>query len=134
MTNIFYIDTIYDMIDYSFTKFDGIAPRGDDRIAINKTGLIRLSSGFCRKTKARSYKYAVLYFDKTKYAIGIKFSNNKESGVLTVTHDKSAATISAKSFLKVNGLSLRSYYRRYSWEKKTISAIGEIFIIDLKQK
>lgn len=119
---------------YNFERFTGSVPRGDTKIGINKSGLIRLSSGFCRIANVLSYEFAVLFYDKTNNAIAIKLTNKKEPGILKLTRDNNAATISAKSFLSVNSLLLRSNFGRFSWKKQTITDIGEVFIIVLGKK
>ena len=119
---------------YNFVKYKGKYLRGDNKISIQKSGLVRLSSGFCRITNAMNYKYSVLFFDSSKRAIAFKFTNEREEGALKVTKDRNAATISAKSFMSANHLSSRSYFRRYDWVKQNISEIGEVFIIELDKK
>lgn len=119
------------MKTYSFVKFDGVYSRGDTKISLNMSGLIRLSSGFCRVTDILKFKYVVLYYDNTNQAIAFKFTNQSEDGVLKVTKDTTGATISAKSFMKANKLELRSYFRRYDWKKQTIDDIGDVFIVEL---
>ena len=119
---------------YKFERFTGSAPRGDTKIAINKSGLIRLSSGFCRVTNILNYEFAILFYDKTNKAIAIKFTSKKEPGILKLTRDKNAATISARSFLRVNSLLLRSNFDRFDWKNETIPNIGEVFIIELNKK
>ena len=121
-------------MQYNFVRFTGNYPRGDTRIAINKSGLIRLSAGFCRDTNAKNFKYAVLFFDSANKAIAIKFTNVSQDGALRVTKDKAAATLSAKAFMNVNSLMLRSYFRRYDYKKEVISGIGEAYIIHLGKK
>ncbi len=121
-------------MDYNFVKYEGNYPRGDNKISIQKSGLVRLSSGFCRTTDAMSYKYAVLFFDSSKRAIAFKFTNERENGALKITKDRNAATVSAKSFINANNLNLRSYFGRYGWVKRNIPEIGEVFIIELGKK
>ncbi len=121
-------------MDYKFERFTGSVPRGDTKIAINKSGLIRLSSGFCRTNNSFNYEFAILFYDKINKAIAIKFTKNKEPGILKLTKDKNAATISAKSFLNVNSLLIRSNFDRFDWKKQTIPNIGEVFIIELNKK
>jgi hypothetical protein len=128
-----HLDVPCDM-EYKFERFTGSVPRGDTKIAINKSGLIRLSSGFCRVANILNYKFAILFYDKTNNAIAIKFTHNKEPGFLKLTKDRSAATISGKSFLRVNSLLLRSNFGRFAWKKQTIPNIGEVFIIELNKK
>lgn len=122
------------MIQYEFEKFDGTYSRGDTKISINKPGLIRLSSGFCRATNATNFKYAVLFYDRTNKAIAFKFTNVQEKGALKITKDRTGATISAKSFMRAKKLFLRSYFNRYDWKKQAIPDIGEVFIINLGKK
>ncbi len=118
-------------MSYKFIKFNGIAPRGDTKIGINKSGLIRLSSGFCRITNARSFDYTILFYDSVNRAMAFRFTNKKEDGVLTVTKDGTAATVSGKSFFTANNLDLQSFSGRYDWTKMVHPDIGEIYIIDL---
>jgi hypothetical protein len=121
------------MSEYSFVKYTGNSPRGDTKIAINKSGLIRLSSGFCRLTNVTDFEYAILFYDPVKKAIAFNFTNTQEDGALKVTKDRTGATLSATSFMKVNKLLLRSYFGRHEWKKLHIQNIGEVYIIDLNK-
>lgn len=121
------------MNEYTFVKYNGNFSRGDNKIAINKTGLIRLSSGFCRTTNIMQFKYVILFYDSIKKAIAFKFTNTQEDGTFKVTKDRTGATLSAVSFLKVNKISLRNYSGRYEPKKLTIKNIGEVYIIDLNK-
>ena len=122
------------MDTYKFTKFNGVYPRGDTKIGFQKSGLIRLSSGFCRVTDVKKFKYVLIYFDNNNKAIALKFTDNREDGRLKVTHDGTGATISATSFLKANNLFLRNTFKRYDWKKITLPDIGEVYIIELRNK
>jgi len=120
---------------YKFVKFEGgYHPRGDTKIAINNSGLIRLSSGFCRITKATNFTYAVLFYDATNQAVAFKFTEHLEKGAVKITKDKTAATLATKSFFNANGLNFKSHFGRYDWKKLTISDIGEVYIIELTKK
>lgn len=119
---------------YQFARFDGIYTRGDTKVGLNRSGLVRLSSGFCRLYNILDFKYVVLYYDISNKAIGLRFTNILEDGRLSVTKDTTGATISAKSFMKANNLELRSYFGRYEAKRKHINDIGEIFIIELGKK
>lgn len=122
------------MKKYSFKKFNGIYSRGDTKIGINKSGLIRLSSGFCRVTNATNFKYCVLFYDNSNEAMAFRFLNVREDGVLKITRDTTGATVSARSFFKANKLDLGTYSGRYEWEKLKVTGIGEVFIIELGKK
>lgn len=122
------------MKNWSFQKFDGVYHRGDTKIGINKSGLIRLSSGFCRLTSILNFKFCLLYYDRNNDAIAFKFVNTKEDGILKLTKDTTGATISGKTFFTANGLDLKIYTGRYNWEKQIIPGIGEVFIIEPNKK
>lgn len=120
-------------MSYNFIKYDGHVPRGDTKVGLNKSGLLRLSTGFCRATNIKFFKYAVLFFDDTNKAIAIKPTNSKKEAIFTITNDGTAATISIKSFLKANSIDFKKA-KRYDWKKQTLSNIGEVYIIDLDKK
>ena len=123
-----------DMKNWKFTKFTGKYTRGDTKIGINKSGLIRLSSGFCRLTASNDYKYCLMFYDKDNKAIALKFVNAREDGVMKVTRDTTGATVSAKTFFKANSLDLGTYSGRYEWDKQLLPTLGYVFIIELNQK
>lgn len=122
------------MKKYSFTKFEGIYLRGDNKIAINRGGLIRLSVGFCRTTNVKDFRYAVLFYDATNKAIAFKFTFNQAKGALKLTRDKSSLTISGKLFFSVNNLEEKKCLGRYEWQKLSLPDIGEVYIIELTKK
>ena len=122
------------MKNYNFVKFQGVYHRGDQRIGVNKSGLIRLSAGFCRATNAKSFKYVLLFYDKNNQAIAFKFTNKLEDGVLRVTQDDTAAAVSAKAFMVMNKLNLNEWVGRFAWNKLNIEGVGEAFIIELSNK
>lgn len=131
LTNLLTLGIILAM--YKFIKYTGNYTRGDTKIAINKSGLIRLSSGFCRLTNIKRFEYVVLYYDSVEKAIAFKFTNTQEDGAFKVTKDRTGATLSALSFLKTNKILLRSYFGRYEYKKQTVQNIGEVYIIDLNR-
>jgi hypothetical protein len=120
------------MKKWAFKKFDGTVPRGDTKIGINKSGLIRLSAMFCRITMVTKFKYCLLYYDGGNRAVALKFTNSKEDGAVTVTKDLKSATLSAKSFFSTNKLDLLSIAGRYDWQKVNVPDIGGVFIIELQ--
>jgi hypothetical protein len=117
---------------YSFVRFDGTYTRGDSKIGLNKSGLIRLSTGFCKLTNAKSFKYAALFYDSNNKAIAIKFLNKMEDAVLKVTQDGTAATLSALRFINSNKISLKESAGRYSWVKQEIEGTGEVYVFEIK--
>lgn len=123
---------VYNMhMKYRFRKFEGKYFRGDEMIAINKSGLIRLSSGFCRTTNITRFTYIIMFYDPVNRAIALKFIKDAESGALKVTKDGTGATVAAKSFFLSNKLDLFKLARRYRWKNQIIPDIGEVYIIEL---
>lgn len=122
------------MAYYQFVKFSGVYPRGDTKIGINKSGLIRLSAGFCRNTNIKKFKFTIMYYDSNNNVIAFKFTSNREDGRLKVTHDGTGATVSGSSFMKTNNLNSKSISGRYGWKKINQPEIGELFIIELDKK
>lgn len=122
------------MKQYSFTRFDGVHQRGDNKIAINRGGLIRLSVGFCRVTNVRDFKYVVLFYDSNNKAIAFKFTVNQAMGALKLTKDKASLTISAKLFFMMNNLEEKNCLGRYQWQKLSLPNIGEVYVIELNKK
>ena len=122
------------MKQYRFNRFEGRYQRGDNKIAINRFGLIRLSAGFCRTTNVKDFEYAVLFYDSTNKAIAFKFTKSQEKGALKLTKDNSSLTISAKLFFSANNLEEKKCLGRYDWEKLSLPDIGEVYIIELSKK
>ena len=122
------------MKQYSFNRFEGEYQRGDNKIAINRFGLIRLSAGFCRTTNVKDFKYTVLFYDPTNKAIAFKLIASQEKGALRLTKDKSSLTISAKLFFLANNLEEKKCLGRYDWERLSLPYIGEVYIIELNKK
>lgn len=122
------------MKQYQFVKFQGTYYRGDTRIGINKSGLIRLSSGFCRTTNVKNFQYAILFYDKTNKAIAFKFTNKPEDGALKISTDDTAAAVSAKAFMSTNNLNLNEWAGRYDWNILNIKDVGDVYIIELSNK
>jgi len=45
-----------------------------------------------------------------------------------------AVALPTRSFLKANNIDPKLYHGRYDWKKEKVEGIGEIFIIELKEK
>ena len=93
------------MKQYSFNRFEGEYQRGDNKIAINRFGLI-----------------------------AFKLIASQEKGALRLTKDKSSLTISAKLFFLANNLEEKKCLGRYDWERLSLPYIGEVYIIELNKK
>ncbi len=121
------------MKKYSFTKFEGDYPRGNSTISINRPGLLRLSSSFCKTTNITDFKYVILFFDKLNNAIALHPTNEFEKGASKITKDKKASAVSIKAFIIANNLNLEDYLGKYGWVMQNLPSIGDVYIIELKK-
>lgn len=120
-------------MEYSFQKFEGTNVRLENRITITKSKAIGFPTEFSDKNDVKTYKYAVLYFDKTAKAIGIMFSNEEGTNdrFSLIKSPKYGASIIAQSFFKANGIDPIKYHGRYVWKKVPMEGAGELFVIEL---
>ncbi len=85
----------------AFEKYEGQRPRGTkDVVSIRKNGQIAFNSKSVQSFGVKSYKYAYLYYDKSKRMIGIELSPTKERGARKITMLGGTALISGSAFLK----------------------------------
>jgi hypothetical protein len=121
---------------YNFKKFEKIHARFEERITITKSNSIGLPTFFCKKNNVANFKYAVLFWDKEKKAIGIQLTNDEEekSKFRIMHHKKYGASIIARSFFKTYDINTEEYRGRYNWEKPDIEGVGRIFVIELKKQ
>jgi len=121
------------MKKYNFIKFEGEYLRGNTKISINRPGLLRLSSSFCKVTNVTNFKYVTLFFDKSNSAIALHPTNELEKGASKITKDKKASAISIKAFMKSNNLDPNDYLGRHEWVSQNLPGIGDVYIIELKK-
>jgi hypothetical protein len=122
---------------YSFVKFVGRNSKIENRITITRSHSFGLPTKFYKDNSLDDYKTVELYWDGETRAVGLKFTN--EIG----GHDRFAITkhpggfggsVLAKSFFTTYGLSPDKYRGRYTWKKENIEGVGELFIIELKER
>lgn len=124
-------------MSYNFTKFTALKQRSVDKISITGSNTFNFPSKFYKDNLIDNYKYIILYFDLASKAIGLKFSNDEEEkSKLTIQKSGRGygGFISATSFFKTNNIDLTLNKGRYDWKKETIEGIGELYIIELKEK
>ena len=125
-------------MEYNFTKFTNRNSKNEERITITKSNSIGFPTGFYKENNIDKYKFVVLFWDKDKKAIGIKFTNDEENkdekNRFTIsTNPKYGGGIIVRSFFTSNGIDTQKYHGRYEWKKINID--GEtVFVIELKEK
>lgn len=120
-------------MDYSFQKFEGTNVRLESRITVTKSKSIGFPTAFSEKNNIKTYKYAVLFYDKNLKAIGIKFINDEEekNKFSIIKSPKYGASVVAQSFFKANDIDPKKYHGRYEWKKVDVDRVGKIFVIEL---
>lgn len=129
-------------MEYDFQKFTAVGKRFENRISVTRNRAIGFPTQFYKENGVRKFKYATLFFDRSRNAIGIKFTNNEEeSGRLAISHSKNdyGGHILANSFFKANRINPKRFAGRYEYDKRSLSALnidepGDMFIIQLAER
>jgi hypothetical protein len=128
-------------MDYNFVKHTQVNKRFEERITVTRSRHIGFPTQFYIDNKLADYKFAVVFYDKEKNAIGIKFTSTKEEGAITIARHNNAygGYISATSFFKYNRINTKKYAGRYEYKKIPLSSTGvdepgDLFVIELKEK
>lgn len=113
------------------------AKLGDPFIRINKTGSISINSDFYEQildTSRNPPKYVILAYSANKNSIAFMFTNEKKSGVISLTPRNNQASFSAVSFfksIKLNPEQLHKTQRHYVTQQE-IPGLGKHWVADLK--
>lgn len=122
---------------YNFSKFTALKQRSVDKISITGSHTFNFPSKFYNDNSLNNYKYVILYYDANVRAIGIQFTND-EAEKFKLKIQKSdrgyGGFISATSFFKTNNIDTKIYKGRYDWKKETVENIGELYVIELKER
>lgn len=128
-------------MEYSFSKHTQVGKRFENRITVTGTRHIGLPTQFYKDNNLDGFGYAVMFYDKDKNAIGIKFTSEKEDGAIAIAkHNQGyGGYISATSFFKANRINAKKYANRYDYKKIPLKdagfdEVGELFVFELKEK
>lgn len=126
-------------MDFKFEKFTDVGKRFEDRISVTRNRAIGLPTQFYRQNNIKGFKYGVLFYDGSRNAIGIKFTNEEnEAGKISINHSNDyGGHILANSFFKANRINTKRFSGRYDYKKKKLRDLGieedgDIFVIQLK--
>lgn len=129
------------MDDLKFIKHTQVGKRFEERITVTRARTIGLPTQFYKDNGIADYKYVILFYEKDKNMIGIKFTNEKENGAIVIAKHKNGygGYVSATSFFKINRINTKRYASRYEYEKRPLRNVGfdedgVLFIIKLKEK
>lgn len=123
-------------MDYHFKEFTGRNTRQENRLTITRSCSIGLPTKFFNDNKIENYKYAVLFYDEEKKAIGILFtSDESKENKFSIIRNKTGfgGGITVRSFFKSYNIDPAIYFGRYDYQKINLEGVGEIFVINLKE-
>ena len=118
-------------------KFTNVNKRREERLTVTRSGALGFPSQFYIDNSVQDYKYVVLYFDKDQMKIGVKFSSDdNEKDKISIIHSKTGngGYIQARNFFKSYKLDPGIYVGRYEYLKETDTTIGQLLVINLKEK
>ena len=124
-------------MSYNFKKVESRNARTENRITITKSNGIGFPTKFYKDNKINEFKYVVLYFDTDQKALGLQFSNDEaERNKFSILHSHSGygGSIVARSFFKTYGIDPNKYYGRYQWKIELQENIGNLYVINLKER
>lgn len=104
---------------YTLMEFSGFNTRSNDpTVSITRAEAIGLSVAFCEENNVDKYKYAILYYDKTKNVVGFRLTNDesKRSKFAVTRTNKNkgkSSSIVAHTFFNSNKISVDKYAGKY---------------------
>ena len=124
-------------MEYQFVKFEGVNKREEDRITVTSTKAFGFPTKFYKEHRLENFKYVTLFFDKEKLAVAFSFhSDDSEPHKyrLLKSREGYGANAMAMSFFKHNNIEARKYRGRYDYTKLVDPIIGEVYVIELKER
>jgi hypothetical protein len=128
-------------MEYNFVKHTQVGKRFEERITVTRARHIGFPTQFYKDNGLENYNYAVLFYDKSRNDVGIRFAVDREEGAIAIArHSKGyGGYISATSFFKANRINTKKYAGRYEYKKIPYQQIGldgegDLFVIALKEK
>ncbi len=124
-------------VEYNFKKYEKINSRFEDRITITLSRSFGFPARFCQDNELDNFKYVIIYYDEKNKAIGFSFSSDEqEKNKYSLIRSKKGygVIVVATSFFKNYKLDPKKYRGKYESKRKKIEGIGQLYIIDLKEK
>lgn len=119
--------------NYNFIRFTKIGSKlGQNAISVNSSYSFGLLAGFYSKEGIKSFKKAVLFFDKANNAVAISFTNDENAeGSFAVTHGVNNGSISCRSFFLENNLKQAQFLGQREPKKMKDDKLGTLYVVDL---
>lgn len=121
--------------NYKFEEYESVGGRFTPSISLGVVSGFGISAGFTKKYDISKAIGAKLFFDREKTAVGFKFVNEKENGLIKVQFYKAGgAYINAKPFLIKFDIDQKKYAGKYIPKEVELPGQGKVFVIELKEK
>lgn len=124
------------MEEFQFIKFDKTNARSEDRITVTGHNSFGFPTKFYKEENIGQYKYAIIYYDTNRKAVGLQFTNSdEEKHKFSILKSKQGygGSIVATSFFKSYNIDPKIYHGRYAWEKREQPGVGTLYVIELKE-
>lgn len=123
-------------MDYSFEEFNAEGGRFTPLISLGEAGGIGVSAGFVKKyPEIKDAAGVKLLFDKGKNAIGVKFLQQKEPGMLAFkVVPRGGGYINGKAFLVKFDIDPKKYKGRYPVKEIIFPDQSKAHVIELKER
>ena len=125
------------MENLKLKKFTKTNARLEDRITITANRAFGFPTQFYKNNNINRHKYLVLYFDEDNEVIGFHFTSDEgeeHKFTLIKSNQGYGASVVATSFFKTYDIDPGKYKGKYNWRKRKITEVGQVFLIDLKEK
>ena len=119
---------------YNFEEFTSFKGKFSSKISLGKIGGFGFSSGFFHRNNLKGSVGLKLFYDKDKKAVGFKFLDSPEEGMVKLKPRQTGGYISAISFLGKYNIDPHKYAGRYDPKEIADEKLGKIFIIELKER
>ena len=129
------------MENFNFIKHTQVGKRFEDRITVTRARTVGFPTAFYKENRVQDYQFAVLYYERERNMIGLKFTNSKEEGAIVINRHNAGygGYVSATSFFKSNRINTKKFSGRYEYDKKPLRQLGidedgDLFMITLVEK
>lgn len=115
----------------AFERFTGRGKSYVPKASIWKRGQIGLTQGAVERFKLKEFRYLVMFYDKERNIIGLKFTNDEqEEGAARMRVRDNGAVLTAKSFLECYEINYKEENKQYDI---TFDPESSFYVIDLNK-
>lgn len=111
----------------AFERFTKTGKSFVPKLSIRRTGQLGFNQGAVDEFKMANFEYMVLFFDSDNNKIGVKLTNDVESGACKLRVRDGNASISAKAFLDCYGINYTESSRYLlKWDEEAKLLVAEM--------